>query len=192
MGPNRSGKRRRSNITFKDTAAQAMRDFLGKNYRSWRTGLPQPETMPKGTKLSRHGQTELERIAGMAPEDVKSLPERLVFGWLIIHKIPFLYQESLLGGRAPGGLVVDFTLFMYYPPIAIRVMGYYHADKQQIYKDDVQAQALMDLGFIIEDVWEHEVSTVEDLNFRMTDILYGIRVPLIRGGVDTWPRWRRR
>ncbi len=106
-----------------------------------------------------------------------SLPERRVYGWLIRHRIDFEYQASLLGGRKPGGAVVDFIVALRQPPLVLRIMSYWHTSPTSKVFDDKQAQEIEDLGYQVEDVWEYELNTPDATNHTMMRILYGMPKP---------------
>jgi hypothetical protein len=115
-----------------------------------------------------------------------SLPERRVYGWLVRHKIDFEYQAELLGGRRPGGAVVDFIVALRQPPLVLRIMSYWHTSPASKAFDDVQAQEIEELGYQTEDVWEYELETPDETNSTMMRILYGMPKP--SGGlVGSWP-----
>jgi hypothetical protein len=129
----------------------------------------------KGTSnIWKYGLTPEEELARIAPADAGSNPERILYGWLVKHNITFTYQEPILGGRMPGGAVLDFVLYDMNPPIIIRVMSYWHESPDQRLADDIQLGNLLDLGYNVEDIWEWEINTVEKVNNKMREVLYGI------------------
>ena len=136
--------------------------------------------IPTGKKLIiKYGETPEQALAKIAPPTAKSTPERLLYGWLIKHSIPFAYQTSVAGGRViPGGVVLDFVIYGKGIPIAIRVQSYWHLGAENIFADDIRLNMLQQMGFIVEDVWEWEINTVTKLNNVMRRILYGT------------PKWR--
>ena len=125
----------------------------------------------RGTRISKYGITLEERYAGMAPSG--TTPERLMYGWLIKHGFLFTYQESIGGGRVPGGAIIDFTIYDKVPPIAIRVMSYWHDSAEARWADDIQAWMLAENGFVVEDVWEWEITTLDKLDRKMQEIMFG-------------------
>jgi len=125
----------------------------------------------RGTRISKYGMTLEERYAGMAPEGTN--PERLMYGWLMKHGFLFTYQEPIGGGRIPGGAVIDFTVYDKVPPLAIRIMSYWHESAEAKWADDVQAWMLMENGFTVEDVWEWEITTLDKLDRKMQEIMFG-------------------
>lgn len=143
----------------------------------WRKAIKGPP-IPKGTMLIKHGETPQQRYAKYAPAEVKSLPERILFGWLVLHRVMFDYQVSVLGGRAiPGGAVLDFVIYDKPIPIVIRVMSYWH--KTTEWGDEIQRQAVEELGYIVEDVDEWEINELDKLEMKMREILFG--APKTRG-----------
>lgn len=117
------------------------------------------------------GMTPEEELMRIAPDG--SAPERILYGWLVVNQVPFTFQEPVLGGRVPGGAVIDFVLYASMPPIAIRVQSYWHTKADQIMHDEVQLAILIELGYSVEDVWEYEINTIDKVQNKMTEILYG-------------------
>jgi len=134
-----------------------------------RKGLPQPA----GTRLRKHGMTPEERLAQYAPASSSTIPERMVFGWLKTHNFMFTFQDPVMGGRVPGGAVVDFIVYDKTPPVVIRIMSYWHKSTAVQTGDDIQMEMLISLGYQVEDVWEVEVSTVERVDEKMRQVFYG-------------------
>lgn len=123
-------------------------------------------------RIKKYGLTPEQQLMQYAPEGSK--PERMVFGWLVRHDISFLYQESVLGGRAiPGGAVLDFVILHQATPIVVRIMSYWHENAEQEWRDDISLGALRDMGLVVEDVWEYEINTYDKVNRKMQEILYG-------------------
>jgi very-short-patch-repair endonuclease len=143
--------------------------------RSQRLKIPQPITRP--IHISQHrfiNQWELrnnpwwwithkrgitrERVGG-DPREARaipkslvkgSLPERIVFKWLVVHNfvsgIDFDFQSSMEGGRIEmGGLVVDF-LFRH-QMIIIQVQGPTHNQLLRQQKDNEQTMILATYGY---------------------------------------------
>lgn len=106
-----------------------------------------------------------------APEG--TAPERLVFGWLKRHHFMFEYQTPLMGGRVPGGAIVDFIIYDKSPPIVIRVQSYWHEAAVVRWNDQIQRDGLEALGYVVEDVWEREINTVERVDSKMRQIIFG-------------------
>jgi hypothetical protein len=130
---------------------------------------------PSGKKLIKtYGLTPEQRLAAVAPAEAKSLPERLVYGWCVAHQISFSYQVAVLGGRAvPGGQVLDFVIYDKVTPICIRIQSYWHTGAGNVFKDDLQLDALLKLGYVVEDIWEYQINTVQKLDIIMRNILFG-------------------
>jgi len=122
-------------------------------------------------RVWKHGLTPEELLMRIAPAG--TAPERMLFGWLVTHGISFTFQEPVLGGRVPGGAIIDFVIYEVEPPLAIRVQSYWHTSGESMLHDEVQAGVLMDLGFSVQDIWEFEVNTVERVNLKMRELLYG-------------------
>jgi len=126
----------------------------------------------KRGRILKFGLTPEQQLMQYAPEG--STPERMVFGWLVMHNISFLWQESVLGGRAiPGGAVLDFVILHKATPIVVRIMSYWHKNAEQEWKDDLSLGALLDIGLVVEDVWEYEINTYDKVDKKMQEILYG-------------------
>jgi len=136
---------------------------------------PLGKPMPTGKSLIiKHGETPEEALAKIAPAEAKSKPERMLYGWLIKHNISFAYQTNVAGGRAvPGGAVLDFVLYERAIPIVIRIQSYWHMGAEMLLGDDIQLNMLQQMDFMVEDVWEWEISTVPKLESKMREILYG-------------------
>jgi hypothetical protein len=131
--------------------------------------------IPTGQRLREVGLTEEQRLIIRTPEG--SIPERMVYGWLRRHKIPFRYQQSVMGGRVPGGAIIDFVIEQGITPIALRVMGYHwHTLPGQRYRDDIQREALENNGFRVVDAWDYEVNTYDRVNATMNEVMYGINL----------------
>ena len=126
---------------------------------------------PRGTRIRKYGLTPEERYMLLAPEG--TAPERLLFGWLKRHGFMFSFQQPVMGGRSPGGAVVDFIIYDKYPPIALRVMSYWHTSLAAQWHDELQRERLIEVGYQVEDVWEYDINTVSKLDKTMRRILYG-------------------
>ena len=91
-----------------------------------------------------------------------STPEILVAEWLILHKIPFNAQESMLGGTTEtGGARIDF--YITESNIIIRIQSYWHTLPNAMAKDVMQKIALINEGYIVVDVWERRLTENPDL-----------------------------
>lgn len=129
------------------------------------------DPFPKGTRIKKFGLTPEEELMKIAPEGTK--PERLLYGWLVTHDIPFSYQEPYLGGRVPGGAIIDFVIFEKHPPIVIRIMSYWHKSPSMQWRDSIQYDALVNLGLYVVDLWEREINTIDKVEREMQKILFG-------------------
>ena len=135
-------------------------------------------TLRKG-RIQKYGLPQLEEYAKNSPGDA-SLPEKLVYAWLVKHGIPFNYQYALMGGHVPGGAIVDFVIYLRDPSVILRIMGYYWHNKSPASQinDDLQLESLEDLGYIVEDIWDYEVNTLKKLFAKMSSVIYGMPKPL--------------
>lgn len=91
-----------------------------------------------------------------------TLPERIVWKWLIDEDHIFEAQSIQEGGRMViGGSVVDFLVYsMAGRPVCIRVMGdYWHGPQfpERQARDDEQRARLNMMGYIVCDLWEHDI-----------------------------------
>jgi very-short-patch-repair endonuclease len=169
MGQGSRINRNRSKVVRKPkTLKQAVDD---KTLRLKLRRRPRGDYIAMGSRIKKYSLTPDEWLMG----DIEgSKPERLIYGWLIRHDIPFRYQSPLLGGRVPGGAIVDFIINLRAVPLIIRVMGYYHRDPLQAINDDLQRNALESIGWQVRDVWDFEVNTAEKVQDKMLEILYGM------------------
>lgn len=173
MGTRRRRDRNRSDIEKLPTANAVLRRMereSGIPALRWPKAKKGPKE-PRGTRLRRYGLTPEERYMQYAPEGTS--PERLLFGWLMRHDFMFEFQAPLMGGRTPGGAVVDFIIYDKQPPIILRIMSYWHESASAQWNDQIQRDALETLGYQVEDVWEREINTVEDVDETMRHILFG-------------------
>ena len=172
MGANRVRKRRRSDVTFHRTRLQVVRDLEDRqgapHVPFLRTARGTP--IPIGSRLRKYGLTPEERYAQYAPEG--SAPERLLYGWLRRHGIWFSYQVEELGGRLPGGMILDFVIWEKTPNLVIRIMSYWHDSPESKTRDELQLVALLELGYWVEDLQEWEINTVEKVDGAMRTLLY--------------------
>lgn len=175
MGHNSRRNSNRSNIKFPKNFSEALRLQVGSTDLMVRN-LPRVEkiNIPTGKGLlrdQRYGSTQEEQLSMLAPSDA-SKPEKMVYGWLVRNGIPFGYQVAVLGGRLPGGAVIDFVISIGLKLTALRVMGYWHTQGNQPFADSMQKEALEEDGYIVVDVWEEQLSTVEETHWTMVSILY--------------------
>lgn len=115
-------------------------------------------------------EDKLEKAAVQSP--VGTLPERIVWKWLLDHDYQFEYQLAELGGRdVVGGSVIDFVVYgVGLKRIVIRVMGtYWHGPKfpERQARDDEQFIRLHALGYAVCDLWEHDIYDAVE-NDRLT------------------------
>lgn len=115
---------------------------------------------PRGSV--RWGQKEdpLEKAAMQGVPG--TLPERIVWKWLVDQDYSFIGQSSEFGGRLTvGGSVVDFLVYdIAGKPTALRVMGdYWHGPKfpDRQARDDEQYYRLTGSGYLVVDLWEHDI-----------------------------------
>lgn len=172
MGKSSSRQRNRSNITFPTSRYEALEEYetSGVPTLKWRRAT-KGKSEPLGTRLRKYGLTPEEQLMQYAPGGSK--PERMVFGWLLRHKFIFEFQVSVLGGRAPGGAVIDFVIYDKVPAIALRVQSFWHAPPEVKWADDIQAQNLTEMGYQVEDVWESDVNTIDRVDATMQHIMFG-------------------
>jgi hypothetical protein len=133
---------------------------------------PKGPPISTGVRLQKIGETTEERYSKYAPATAKSRPEKILYGWLVVHGAMFEYQVSVLGGRSiPGGAVLDFVVYDKPIPIVIRVMSYWH--KTTEWSDEIQKQSVEELGYSVVDVDEWEINNTPRLEAKMREILYG-------------------
>ena len=135
------------------------------------------ERIPIRKRPVQWGQKEdpLEKAAlqGVAG----SLPERIVWKWLIDQDYLFEAQRSEFGGRLVlGGAVVDFLVYdIAGRPVALRVMGdYWHGPKfpERQARDDEQFYRLTARGYLVVDLWEKDIYEAVK-NDRLTAYIMG-------------------
>jgi len=127
--------------------------------------------IPIGTRLLMVGE-DLRTAMSAGPMDA-SPAERAVYGWLVRFDIPFMFQQPILGGRAvPGGAVVDFVI-LFDPPIALRVMSYWHTDPSAVEIDEVQRIVLEQEGFRVVDIWEWDTIDWTRMSRILEQLLFG-------------------
>ena len=111
------------------------------------------------------GISELEARAVPKEQVLGTLEERIVYKALVIRKIPFDFQSSLLGGRLMlGGMVADFILLDSF--VIIRVQSEkWHSGFVAEAKDASQRAILESLGYYVLDIWDwqvHDPGLMED------------------------------
>lgn len=175
MGARRRGNHTRGHVAPKPRTILQSVKALGGAVKPIRTRQKiRKDRIPQGGRLKWVGVSPKQALINLAPDG--SEPERKVYGWLVRRNVPFRYQQPVMGGRLPGGAVIDFILTLRQPQIALRVMGYWHRMPGQMVKDDIQRTSLEEFGFIVEDVWEYEIITLDRLNTRMRKLVYGMKV----------------
>lgn len=116
-------------------------------------GVSRPEVpFGKGDPLEVHAA---QNVMG-------TLPERIIWKWLLALRVPFEAQVRFFGGRqVKGGTVVDFVVWgISARPAVLRVQGeYWHgpAKPSEAANDDAQAVRLRELGYIVVDLWESDI-----------------------------------
>lgn len=177
MGKSYRTKRDRGKLEFPHSVLEAI-DLIGSDRPKRRRKAIPKLPAAKHTKLPQFGQTPEERLQSKSPMTQRlSGPERMVWGWLVRNNIPFDSQVEVLGGRRPGGAVIDFIIAIRQPPIALRIQGYWHDNVSAKLNDDQQQQALEELGYSVIDIWEHELATVDMTHWTMINALYGRAKP---------------
>jgi len=172
VGKGRRRNRARIDVVPTRTLLQAVRQWEDS------TGAPhvpylrtsKGESIRVGSRLRKFGLTPEETYQQYAPEG--TAPERLLFGWLARHDVWFSYQVKELGGRLPGGAIIDFVIWEKTPYLVIRVMSYWHDNPESQSRDMLQRLALEELGYWVEDVRESEINTVEKVDATMRTLLY--------------------
>jgi hypothetical protein len=91
-----------------------------------------------------------------------TLPERIVWKWLLDEDYLFETQLAVAGGRMViGGSVVDFVVYdIAGQPVALRVQGdYWHGPKfpDRQARDDEQFWRLHQMGYKVVDLWESDI-----------------------------------
>lgn len=171
-------RNRGGSIEFPRGFSRVRRMLGGKTPKLTFPKEPKGDVEVRGTRITKHGLSPEEQLMRYAPEGTK--PERMLFGWLKMRGLSFGFQQPLMGGRLPGGAVVDFIIYDNLPPLVIRVQSYWHESASAQWMDSVQRDALENLGYQVEDIWEKDLQTYEDINQIMNHILYGF--PRLGGG----------
>ena len=131
-----------------------------------------PTTGYAKIRKNRIVETAEERYKLGTPVEA-SEPEKMVYAWLVRNQFDFEYQVSVIGGRAPGGAVLDFVVYATAIPLVIRVQSYWHAMAAQAANDDIQLAKLQEMGYNVVDVWESDLGTVESTEDIMMRTIYG-------------------
>lgn len=107
------------------------------------------------------GSTENVLEAAAVQYGMGTLPERIVWKWLIDQNLVFQVQYAEFGGqRELGGAVLDFRVFgLAAAPVAFRVQGgYWHGpSSDRKAQDDEQAGRLRLAGYLVVDLWEQPI-----------------------------------
>ena len=128
---------------------------------------PRPRTIKAEPITVRHrpirrGSDE-DKLEKAALQGVPgTLPERIVWKWLVDEDYRFITQGAEFGGRMViGGAVVDFVVYdIAGRPVALRVMGdYWHGPKfpDRQARDDEHYHRLTAMGYLVVDLWEKDI-----------------------------------
>lgn len=106
---------------------------------------------------------EQKKLEALAPIVIAgTLPERILYNWLVKEEHSFVMQRKEFGGRdMPGGAIADFVVYsLHFRPVALRIMGdYWHGpnfpDTQA--RDDAQSARMRARGYIVVDLIESEI-----------------------------------
>ena len=99
--------------------------------------------------------------------------ELMVIKWLTKHKIPFETESPLMGGSFElGGAVVDILLRE--RRLVWRVMGeFWHGGIEKRGSDLIQRESLAAKGWVVVDLWGHDLETPDEVNQTLTKALRG-------------------
>ena len=123
-------------------------------------------TKPPSTELivvnPKEPGKQVDPLEARAMQGVQgSLPERIIWKWLENSGHLYEVQTAMFGGRRiAGGMLLDFYIYDLGPKIALRVQGdYWHGPMRlgQKARDDQQAFRLRARGFLVVDLWEHDI-----------------------------------
>lgn len=128
----------------------------------------------KGIRRPKVGEDPLEARA-VKKETVKgSLPERIVYKWLVstlrmVPDVDFDFHSSMEGGRIElGGIDVDFIFpFM---KMSLEVQGPTHVGYLRQRKDDEKRLILADYGYTAYEIDEDEVYDIDRFETKMRKI----------------------
>ena len=114
-----------------------------------------PRVLDRGAQADLLEEAALQGVFG-------TLPERIVWKWLIDRQYRFIVQRAEFGGALVlGGAVVDFVVYdLAGQPVALRVMGdYWHGPKfpGRQARDDEHYQRLTAMGYLVVDLWEGDI-----------------------------------
>ena len=129
-----------------------------------------PRILDRGAQRDLLEEAALQGVIG-------TLPERIVWKWLIDRGHRFIVERSEFGGALVlGGAVVDFVIYdLAGQPIALRVMGdYWHGPRfpGRQARDDEQFQRLTAMGYMVVDLWEGDIYNAV-LQERLTAYIMG-------------------
>ena len=97
-----------------------------------------------------------------------------VFWWLTIHRIPFIFQQPILGGRLRrGGQVGDFLVTDRAPQLVLNVQGeYYHYRSTELAANAIlEKLALLRQGYQVTYVVGRDL--IDRLDYTMREALRG-------------------
>lgn len=142
-----------------------------------RTRKAAVEPIPTFPRAAVWGREE-DKLEKAAMQGVPgTLPERIIWKWLVDNDYTFTGQYAESGGNLTvGGSVVDFVVYdIAGRPVAIRVMGdYWHGPQfpWRQARDDEQYYRLVGMGYLVADLWEHDIydAVLED---RLTAYIMG-------------------
>lgn len=128
--------------------------------RTRRATIERIPARPRGAVRYGAGEDKLEKAALQGVPG--TLPERIVWKWLIDQDYSFVGQYAESGGNlVVGGSVVDFVVYdIAGKPTALRVMGdYWHGPKfpTRQARDDEQFYRLVSMGYVVVDLWESDI-----------------------------------
>lgn len=128
-----------------------------------RTRKAKVETIPARPRGGVYYGTAEDKLEKAALQGVPgTLPERIIWKWLLDKDYLFVGQYAESGGNmVVGGAVVDFLVYdIAGKPTAMRIMGdYWHGPKfpQRQARDDEQYYRLVSMGYLVVDLWEHDI-----------------------------------
>lgn len=164
----------------------------------WRIGVPQPVKRPIQVKQKRfynirslrgdpwwwitHKRGIRREKVGIDPREARAiskslikgtLPERIVFMWLVVHNfvsgIDFDFQSSLEGGRLEfGGIVVDFLFERL--KLILQVQGPTHNQLLRKQKDNEQRMILASYGYQVLEIDDDIIYNEARFDWEMSRI----------------------
>lgn len=148
---------------------------LGDIPRTRRATLERIPVHPRGPLRFGAKEDKLEKAALQGVPG--TLPERIVWKWLIDEDYTFIGQRTEYGGRlVSGGAVIDFLVYdLAGKPVALRVQGdYWHGPKfpQRQARDDEQFYRLTARGYLVVDLWESDIYEAVEKD-RLTPYIMG-------------------